>query len=717
MFTLHSPYQPTGDQPSAIKELVRGIKEKKQHQVLLGVTGSGKTFTMSNVIAKINKPTLVISHNKTLAAQLYQEYRDFFPDNAVSYFVSYYDYYQPEAYIPQTDTYIEKETEINDLIDKLRLEATTNLLTRKDVIVVASVSCIYNLGAPSEYERNIARLSIGQTIDRRELFDQLLTLQYSRLDREFTRGTFRTRGDTIDIWPAYEDKAVRIMLDGDKIAMMNWIDPISSTPLPKLITNNQELTTIVIYPAKHYLTNPAQYKDVFEKIRKDLSKQVDILEKTGKTFEAHRLSQRVTYDLEMINEVGYVNGIENYSRYFDGRLPGSPPHTLLDYFKACDPNFLTVIDESHITIPQIRGMYAGDRSRKETLIDYGFRLPSALDNRPLKFDEFLERVPQTIYASATPNEWEIEMASGKVVDQLIRPTGLIDPEIEIRPSDGQIPDLILEILKRKKKGERVLVTTLTKRTAEDLTEYLSDREKMMSIIEKSRGVALMGTPAISDVESGSFRGAMMRQDPELPKVAYLHSDIHTLDRQDILDQLRSGEVDVLIGINLLREGLDLPEVSLVAILDADKEGFLRSKTSLIQTMGRAARHVNGRVILYAYEVTKSMKEAIDEVSRRRNIQITYNLKHNIMPEGIHKPIRKKLVEKPKEEITSTELPKSISSRYRATSLEDLELSSLTPPDKQVLIKHLNKEMLAAADRLDFELAAKIRDKVLEIKKS
>lgn len=716
LFTLRAPYHPAGDQSQAIVELVRGIKQKKRHQVLLGVTGSGKTFTVSNVIAAINKPTLVISHNKTLAAQLYQEYRDFFPEHAVGYFVSYYDYYQPEAYIPQTDTYIEKETEVNDLIDKLRLETTTNLLTRKDVIIVASVSCIYNLGSPSEYERNIAQFSIGQPIDRRSLFEQLTMLQYSRVDREFTRGTFRTRGETIDIWPAYENKALRIGLDGDKIVMMNWIDPISSTAVPDLSTFNSQLSTFVLYPAKHYLTNPLHHKAVFQKINNDLKKRISVLEKSGKLLEAHRLAQKVSYDLEMINEVGYVNGIENYSRYFDGRLPGSPPHTLLDYFKACDPDFLTIVDESHITIPQIRGMYHGDQSRKQTLIDFGFRLPSALDNRPLTFDEFRQRVPQTIYTSATPEEWEMEKAkeegkgkkgeekraSNGIVEQLIRPTGLIDPEIEIRPSEEQIPDLILEIIKRKKKGERVLVTTLTKRTAEDLTEYLQNKKfethSNDQIIESKKG---------SDFK---FR------DSNFPRVAYLHSDVHTLDRQDILDQLRSGEIDVLIGINLLREGLDLPEVSLVAILDADKEGFLRSKTSLIQTMGRAARHIDGKVILYADEITKSMKEAIDEVSRRRNIQIRYNLDHHIMPEGIHKPIRKRLVEKSKEDVVSTELPKSISSRYRATSFEDLELSSLTVPDKQVLIRHLNKEMIAAADRLDFESAARLRDKAVEIKK-
>lgn len=673
-FNLKAPFQPAGDQSQAIEKLVQGVKAGRKHQVLLGVTGSGKTFTVSNVIAKIGKPTLIISHNKTLAAQLYQEYRDFFPENAVGYFVSYYDYYQPEAYIPQTDTYIEKETQVNQLIDKLRLSATTNLLTRHDVIIVASVSCIYNLGSPVEYERRALTITPGSEIPRQILFGNLSDLQYNRSDTRFERGTFRVRGELVDVWPASEDRGLRMTLIGNTVDKITWIDPVAGTPLAP---HPLPLTTATIYPAKHYLTDSLKYQRIFDHIRGDLTSRVKELEADGKILQAHRLSQRVNYDLEMLAEVGYVNGVENYSRYFDGRNPSDPPHTLLDYFKMCDKEFLVIIDESHISIPQIRGMYAGDRARKQTLIDYGFRLPAAIDNRPLKWPEFLDRTSQIIYTSATPDEWEIGMAgAGGVIEQLIRPTGLIDPEIEVRPQVGQVPDLTLEILKRQARRERVLVTTLTKKTAEDLSEYLSDNS---------------------------------------PRVTYLHSDIPTLDRQDILDQLRRGEVDVLIGINLLREGLDLPEVSLVAILDADQEGFLRSKTSLIQTMGRAARHAEGRVILYAQHVTGSMQAAISEVNRRRQIQIAYNLKHNIMPKTIVKPIRDKIIDRPLEEIPGVDLPGEIASRYQVDALDRLELASLTPPDRKILIRHLNKQMLAAADRLDFEQAAQIRDKVNEVK--
>jgi len=665
VFKLVSPFKPTGDQPQAIEKLVRGLEEGRRHQVLLGVTGSGKTFTMANVIAKVNRPTLVISHNKTLAGQLYQEYRDFFPENAVSYFVSYYDYYQPEAYIPRTDTYIEKETEVNDLIDKLRLRATTNLMTRKDVIVVASVSCIYNLGEPAEYQKNLVMLEPGKVVGRRELAEQLLNLQYQRKETEFVRGSFRIRGDAFDIWPAYEDKAVRVRLEGERIGKMEWIDPVSGE-------KEEGLNSYVVYPAKHYITDPGKYKAVFAEIRRDLRKRIEELKGAGRMIEAHRLEQKTSYDLEMIQEVGYVNGIENYSRYFDGRTPGEPPHTLLDYFKKCSGDFLTIIDESHMSVPQIKGMYRGDQSRKQVLIDYGFRLPAAIDNRPLKLEEFLDRTGQIIYTSATPDEWEIEQAtnnkrqatSSGVVEQLIRPTGLVDPEIEVRQSETQVPDLVAEIMKRKARGERVLVTTLTKRTAEDLAEYLQDKKMT---------------------------------------VTYLHADIHTLDRQDVLDKLRSGEVDVLVGINLLREGLDLPEVSLVAILDADQEGFLRSKTSLIQTMGRAARHAEGKVILYAQRITGSMKEAMSEVNRRRQVQIGYNLKHNIMPKTIIKPIRKKLVER--------EEKSTLIKRYGVDSFEKLDIKSLTGPDRKILIRHLRKQMLAAADKLDFESAAILRDKI------
>ncbi len=692
--------------------------------MLLGVTGSGKTFSIANVIARVNRPTLVISHNKTLAGQLYQEYRGFFPENAVCYFVSYYDYYQPEAYIPRTDTYIEKETEVNDLIDKLRLWATTNLMTRKDVIVVASVSCIYNLGEPAEYQKNLVMLEPGKIIRRRQLAEQLVNLQYDRKETEFVRGSFRIKGDTFDIWPAYEDKAVRIRLEEDKVGKMEWIEPVSglsSRNKKQETRNNESLENLVIYPAKHYITDPSKYKNVFAQIRKDLGKRVAELKAAGRLIEAHRLEQKTSYDLEMIQEVGYVNGIENYSRYFDGRGPGQPPHTLLDYFKQCWGDFLTIIDESHISVPQIKGMYRGDQSRKQVLIEYGFRLPAAIDNRPLKLEEFLDRVPQIIYTSATPDEWEMSQARRSsqirtvlavrqgqslsedgVIEQLIRPTGLVDPEIEVRPVERQVPDLVIEILKRKQKGERVLVTTLTKRTAEDLSEYLNDRSKIETISNKY----------FSEKDTRPRR--KLSNLGELPTVMYLHADVHTLDRQDILDKLRSGEIDVLVGINLLREGLDLPEVSLVAILDADQEGFLRSKTSLIQTMGRAARHADGKVILYAHQVTRSMREAIEEVNRRRYVQIAYNLKHNIMPKTIVKPIRKKLVEREEEYSKSSSLPETISKRYGAKKQKKLDMKSLTGPDRKILIRHLRKQMLAAADKLDFESAAELRDKVNEL---
>jgi excinuclease ABC subunit B len=730
MFKLNSPFSPAGDQPQAIDKLVAGLSVGRRHQVLLGVTGSGKTFSMANVIAKVNRPTLVISHNKTLAGQLYQEYRDFFPRNAVSYFVSYYDYYQPEAYIPRTDTYIEKETEVNDLIDKLRLAATTNLMTRKDVIVVASVSCIYNLGEPAEYEKNLVKINLGQALTRRQLIEGLVNLQYERKEMEFSRGSFRIRGDTVDIWPAYEDKAVRVRLVGDRVNRMEWIEPVSGE---KIQNSEFRIQNLVIYPAKHYITDPSKYKTVFEEIRRDLRERVRELGENGRLIEAHRLEQKTSYDLEMIQEVGYVNGIENYSRYFDGRIPGEPPHTLLDYFKKCSADFLTIIDESHMSVPQIKGMYHGDQSRKQVLIDYGFRLPAAIDNRPLKLEEFLERTGQIVYTSATPDEWEINMAGGKwrvaggtkqetgkatshqppatsyIVEQLIRPTGLVDPEIEVRPVENQVPDLVVEIMKRKARGERVLVTTLTKRTAEDLAEYLSDKKHISDIIFQISDFRFKNYHRTS--RTAGSKSEILNLNSEMPSVTYLHSDIHTLDRQDILDKLRSGETDVLVGINLLREGLDLPEVSLVAILDADQEGFLRSKTSLIQTMGRAARHAEGKVILYAHRVTKSMKAAIEEVSRRRQIQVAYNLKYNIMPKTIVKPIRKKLVEREEEYPKSSSLPETLSKKYGAESLEKLDTKSLTGPDRKILIRHLRKLMLAAADKLDFETAAELRDKI------
>lgn len=651
-FRLKTRLTPSGDQPRAIEQLTNGLKTSRQEQVLLGVTGSGKTFTLANVIAQIQRPTLVVSHNKTLAAQLYQEFRDFFPNNAVCYFVSYYDYYQPEAYLPQTDTYIEKETEINEEIDKLRLSATTNLLTRPDTLIVASVSCIYNIGSPKEYGHFVLELKTGMLIARENILARLVGLQYERADFGFDRGTFRVRGETIDLLPAYEDFAIRMVVEADKLVQLAKLDPTTGNVV-------ENLASTMIYPAKHYMTNPATYKRVFEKIRADLKFQIKLFQKQNKLIEAQRISQRVNYDLEMIAEMGYVNGIENYSRYFDGRKPGEPPYTLLDYFEeAAGGQWLLVIDESHMTIPQIRGMYQGDRSRKQTLIDYGFRLPAALDNRPLRFDEFLRRMPRTIYVSATPDEWELNRAAN-IVEQLVRPTGLVDPQISLRPVKGQIENLISEIQKRVKRKERVLVTTLTKRMAEDLAKFLEEK-----------GI----------------------------KVHYLHSDVETLVRTDILAQLRGGNYDVVVGINLLREGLDLPEVSLVIILDADKEGFLRSKTSLIQTMGRAARHVAGEVILYADEVTGAMQAAIDEVTRRRQVQLEFNQKHAITPQSIQKPIRQALVKKTEAETESFNFTGS-------------QLEAMTPQDKVRLRKKLIKAMGQASRNLDFEFAAKLRDTI------
>jgi excinuclease ABC subunit B len=691
-FKLITDYKPTGDQPKAIETLTSGIEKGLPHQVLLGVTGSGKTFTVANVIEKINRPTLVISHNKTLAAQLYQEFRDFFPQNAVSYFVSYYDYYQPEAYIPSTDTYIEKETQINEEIDKLRLAATTNLLTRKDVIVVASVSCIYNIGSPIEYGRSILELAVGLKIDRQQILTRLTELQYVRSDFSFHRGTFRVRGELIDVIPAYEDTALRIEMDGQFITSITKLDPLTGKPIeenPEENKSHSDITkplppgsykSVVIYPAKHYMADTKNKREIFTQIQEDLADRVKELKSQGKELEAHRLSQKVNYDLEMMEEVGYVNGIENYSRYFDGRKPGDAPYSLLEYFPK---DYLLVIDESHITIPQVRGMYHGDRSRKETLINFGFRLPAALDNRPLKFDEFLRRMGQTIYTSATPDEWEINMATSTgsqreaIVEQLIRPTGLIDPTISVRPTQGQIDDLVKEIKIRKEKGERVLVTTLTKRLAEDLSDYLASPEK-------------------SGIEI---------------KVQYLHSDVDTLDRVDILGDLRRGKYDVIVGINLLREGLDLPEVSLVAILDADKQGFLRSRTSLVQTMGRAARHVHGQVIMYADEVTQAMKAAMDEVERRRQIQLDYNIKHGITPQSIQKPIRDKLVER--NDIYENEFHRG--KNYALSLLDELDPEDMTPDDRQNLVQKLEKSMREQAKLLQFEAAAQLRDKIQEIK--
>ncbi len=661
-FELVSQFKPTGDQPQAIKQLTENIKNDAKYQVLVGVTGSGKTFTMANVIQNVQKPTLVISHNKTLAGQLYQEFRDFFPNNAVSYFVSYYDYYQPEAYIPQSDTYIEKEVEINEEIDKLRLASTANLLTRKDVIVVASVSCIYNLGSPVEYGKFVLELKTGMPIAQKAVLLRLSDLQYERNEYAFERGSFRLRGEAIDLFPAYMDVGIRIEILKDMVSALYEFNPLTGEKL-------KDLTASIIYPAKHYMTDPHSYESVFGQIRKDAQTSADQFTKIGKLVETQRIKQRTSYDLEMLKEVGYVNGIENYSRYFDGRKPGDPPYTLLDYMNACSDDWLCLIDESHMTMPQVRGMYNGDRARKEMLINYGFRLPAAYDNRPLRYDEFMRRLNQVVYISATPNDYEISLAkeSGDttIAEQLIRPTGLIDPQISVRPTKNQVNDLIEEIQKRVKKKERVLITTLTKRMAEDLSAYLDERDI---------------------------------------KVTYLHSDIETLDRQDVLDRLRKGDHDVLIGINLLREGLDLPEVSLVAILDADKEGFLRSKTSLIQTMGRAARNINAQVIMYADNMTKSMDGAIKEVERRREVQLAYNKKHNITPAGINKEIRARLVEQ-----------KEKTEKNISFLLEMGQKDVLLADEREDLIRRLTVEMRQAAKNLDYETATILRDKIRLLK--
>lgn len=688
-FNIKSDFKPSGDQAQAIDKLVAGIKNGLKYQVLLGVTGSGKTFSVANVIEKLQLPTLVISHNKTLAGQLYQELRDFFPECAVSYFVSYYDYYQPEAYIPSTDTYIEKEADINELIDKLRLQATSNILSRRDTIVVASVSAIYNIGSPQEYRNFVIELKVGSSINRNNLFERLAEMQYERGDFAFVRGSYRVRGEVIDIFPAYMDNAIRVEFKGELVNEISEIDSVSGKTVSK-----RPIEQFFLYPAKHYLTDSYKNEDIFNEIRSDLKNQVEILKARNKFLEAQRLQQRVTYDLEMIKEVGYVSGIENYSRYFDGRMPGEAPHSLLDYFReSAGDDWLVVIDESHMTFPQIRGMYEGDLSRKKVLIDHGFRLPAALDNRPLKFPEFMEKIPNFVATSATPASWERNLASENyrylvrkspgtadllaedgLVQQLVRPTGIPDPLVEVRPTSSQVADVAREIQKRAKNKERTLVTTLTKRTAEDLSSFL-----------KGKGL----------------------------RVHYLHSDIQTLERADILDNLRRGEYDALIGINLLREGLDLPEVSLVAILDADKEGFLRSDTSLIQTMGRAARHIKGCVILYADNVTGSMKRALDEVDRRREYQLHYNKQHAITPTQISKPIRQKLIESQESDDLFSRLDK----QRTAFRLPDIDADDLTPLDKRRLVRRLTREMKIAARELNFEFAAEIRDKIKEIEES
>lgn len=734
-FDLQSPYTPTGDQPQAIEKLSKWIKNGSPHQTLLGVTVSGKTFTMANVIQKVQKPTLIISHNKTLAGQLYQEFRDFFPNNAVSYFVSYYDYFQPEAYIPTTDTYIEKEATINDEIDKLRLASTSNLLTRPDCIVVASVSCIYSLGSPVEYAKFQLTIMEGEVISRETLLLRLVDLQYERNDIDLKRGSFRVRGEVIQLWPANKDNALKIVFLGNQIERIQEIDGVTGEVLQDVrrsgsqdgnggIIDPAQITApgpkvFTIFPAKQYMTSEQSQIEGIKQIEKDLAERLENLRAEGKLVEAYRLEQKVNYDLDMIKELGFVNGIENYSRYFDGRKEGDPPYTLLDYLNYNaktfgDGSYLTIVDESHMTLPQIRGMFAGDRSRKETLIRYGFRLPSALDNRPLQFPEFLANSKQFLHVSATPENWEIEHSEQKVAEQLIRPTGLIDPDIEIRPSEGQIPNLLKEIIARKMKGQRTLVTTLTKRMAEVLTDYLNDEKNLSKLL----------------AQSSEFKGMDI---PEI-KVAYLHSDVDTLDRSDILDDLRRGEYDVLVGINLLREGLDLPEVTLVAILDADKAGFLRSRTALIQTMGRAARHSEGHVILYADKVSIAMQAAIDEVNRRRTIQTEFNQSHDITPTTINKPIRDQLVKRVKEEAPkyrsleqalvedkgkkSDDTGKPILwielNKHEKIDLNAIVADELLPEQQTDMAKKLRRAMKKAADNMDFELAALIRDKVREL---
>jgi excinuclease ABC subunit B len=659
-FELKSPFQPAGDQPQAIDKLVTNIKQGINRQTLLGVTGSGKTFSIAQVIDKTQLPTLIISHNKTLAGQLYQEFKELFPNNKVSYFVSYYDYYQPEAYIPASDTYIAKEVQINDLIDQLRLEASSNLLSGNDNIIIASVSCIYNIGDPTEFANLTLDLKVGQNYPRRQLFESLISLYYTRSELEFKRSTFRVRGETIEIWPSYTDSFLSLEFQDETLIKMIQHHPFTA--------QEKNFDDFKLFPAKQYVTSEKNLPEVFANIRKDCAKQVKLFKSQNKILEAHRIEQRVEYDLEMLQETGYINGIENYSIYFDkNRKAGDPPYTLVDYFRHLwGDNFLTVIDESHVTVPQIGGMYAGDFARKTNLIDFGFRLPSALDNRPLKFEEFNSRVSKVIYVSATPSTYEINDSKNQIAEQIIRPTGLIDPPITIKPSKNQIPDLIEEIKKRIVKKERTLVVTLTKRMAEDLSNYLSDP-------------ARTGTNL---------------------KVAYLHSDIETLERSKILDDLRSGNYDVLVGINLLREGLDLPEVSLVAILDADQQGFLRSKSSLIQIMGRASRHIAGQVILYADSVSDAMDGAIKEVNRRRIIQLKYNKDNNITPKTVVKSIRPQIIEMIKTE--------------NKPEWFKIDVSSLTPPQKIKHIKDLKKQMRNFAFTLDFEEAIKIRDKIKEL---
>lgn len=651
-FELSSKYQPAGDQPEAIAQLTAGLERGDKEQTLLGVTGSGKTFTMANIVQNVQKPTLVLCHNKTLAAQLYGEFRQFFPNNAVQYFVSYYDYYQPEAYIARSDTYIEKDSSINEEIDRLRHAATMSLLTRKDVLIVASVSCIYGLGNVEDYTAMTVDVKVGEVRKRDKLLRLLTDIQYTRNDTAFTRGTFRVRGDTVEVFPVGDETAYRIEFFGDEVERIRRVEPLTGEVLT-------EPKQIKIFPGKHFVTPQQKLQSAVAQITADLAERVGELKANGQLLEAQRLEQRTKYDLEMLEQTGYVAGVENYSRYLTNREPGEQPATLLDYFPD---DFLLFVDESHMTIPQVRGMFNGDRARKQTLVEYGFRLPSALDNRPLKFEEFERHVNQAVYVSATPAEWEVER-SIQVAQQVIRPTGLLDPEIEVRPVEHQVDNLIAEIRETIAKGQRVLVTTLTKRMAEDLTEYLQE----LNI-----------------------------------KVTYLHSEVHTLDRVDILHDLRKGVYDVVVGINLLREGLDLPEVSLVAILDADKEGFLRSQSSLIQTIGRAARHVEGRVIMYADNITKSMKIAIDTTQERRKIQTAYNEKHGITPAGIQKALSERM--QAEEEAETDDIKK-------------LNIDEIPKGERKHLIGELENQMKMAAENLQFEKAAALRDQIDELKEA
>ena len=654
-FEIHAPYEPKGDQPEAIKALVAGVESGERYQTLLGATGTGKTFTIANVIAKTGRPALVLAHNKTLAAQLCNELREFFPKNAVEYFISYYDYYQPEAYVPVSDTYIAKTASINEEIDMLRHSATRSLFERRDVIVVASISCIYGLGIPSEYLKAAVKFEVGETLNLRGSLRELVNNQYSRNDLEISRGRFRVRGDVLEIGPAYEDRLVRIELFGDEVEAIRYVDPTTGEIL-------QSLESISIYPAKHFVTPKERLEDAIKAIRSELRERLDVLNEQGKLLEAQRLEQRTTYDLEMLEQVGYCNGVENYARHLAGREAGTPPECLIDYFPE---DWLLVVDESHVTCSQLQAMYNGDQARKGVLIEHGFRLPSAADNRPLKGDEFWEKARQSIFVSATPGDWELKQSDSEVVEQVIRPTGVLDPIVEVRPTDGQVDDLLGEIRLRAEKKERVLVTTLTKRMAEDLTDYLAEN-----------GV----------------------------RVRYLHSEIHSIERIEIIQDLRNGEYDVLVGVNLLREGLDLPEVSLVAILDADKEGFLRAERSLIQTIGRAARHVEGVALLYADNLTDSMAKAISETERRRAIQQTYNEKHGITPSPAGKRGSNSI-------LAFLEVSRRLNDEQLEQATEQAEHNDVPLDSLPELIQQLEDKMKSAAKNLDFEEAANLRDRI------